>query len=39
MNNSVNKLSIGIVEDLADLPQEIMEKYQIEVVPPVLDWP
>ncbi|MBZ9572161.1 DegV family EDD domain-containing protein [Patescibacteria group bacterium] len=37
---SVKKVSIGIVvEDIADLPEKILEKYQIEKVPAILDWP
>jgi len=40
MNNSIIKAPIGIVaEDLADLPQKILEKYQIEIVSVILDWP
>ncbi len=30
---------IGIVEEVADLPQEIIEKYQIAIVPVKLYWP
>jgi len=37
---SIRKVSIGIVvEDIADLPEKILEKYQIETVSPILDWP
>jgi len=37
---SVRKVSIGIVtEDAVDLPQKVLERYQIETVPMVLDWP
>jgi len=37
---SLRKVSIGIVvENVADLPEKILEKYQIEDVPAILDWP
>jgi DegV family protein with EDD domain len=37
---SVRKVSIGIVTDeLADLTQKIIERYQIEVIPFKIDWP
>jgi len=37
---SVRKVSIGIVTDeLADLTQKIVERYQIEVIPFIIDWP
>ena len=40
MDNSPIKTPVGIVvEDLADLPSEIIEKHQIEVVSVILDWP
>ncbi|MBZ9578554.1 DegV family EDD domain-containing protein [Patescibacteria group bacterium] len=39
-NNPAVKVPIGIVvEDIADLPQKIVEKYHIEEVPAILDWP
>ncbi|TET84105.1 MAG: DegV family protein [Candidatus Nealsonbacteria bacterium] len=37
---SVRKVSIGIVtEDINDLPQKTLERYQIEIVKTILDWP
>jgi len=37
---SVRKVSIGIVtEDVADLPAKIVERYQIEIVSLIVDWP
>lgn len=37
---SVRKVSIGIVtEDITDLPQKILERYQVEIVKTILDWP
>jgi len=37
---SVRKVSIGIVtEDITDLPQKILERYQVETVKVILDWP
>ena len=37
---SVRKVSIGIVtEDVTDLPQKILERYQVEIVKTILDWP
>ena len=37
---SFRKVSIGIVaEDICDLPQKIIDKYQIEIAPAILDWP
>jgi len=37
---SVRKVSIGIVtEDLTGLSQKVIERYQIEIVPTILDWP
>ena len=37
---SLKKVSIGIVtENITDLKQKILEKYQIEEVPAILDWP
>lgn len=37
---SLRKISIGIVvENIVDLPEKILEKYQIETVPAILDWP
>ena len=37
---SVRKVSIGIVtEDVADLPAKVAERYQIEIVPLIVDWP
>jgi DegV family protein with EDD domain len=37
---SLRKVSIGIVTDeLADLTQKIVERYQIEVIPFKIDWP
>jgi hypothetical protein len=37
---SVRKVSIGIVaEDIIDLPQKTLERYQIEIVKTILDWP
>ncbi len=36
---SVRKVSIGIVtEDINDLPQKTLERYQIEIVKTILDW-
>ena len=37
---SVRKVAIGIVtEDAVDLPQKVLERYQIETASLVLDWP
>lgn len=37
---SVRKVSIGIVtEDITDLPQKTLERYQIEIVKTILEWP
>jgi len=37
---SVRKVAIGIVtEDVADLPLKVMERYQVETVPLVFNWP
>jgi DegV family protein with EDD domain len=37
---SIRKVSIGIVtEDVADLPAKVAERYQIEIVPLIVDWP
>ncbi len=37
---SIRKVSIGIVtEEVADLPSKVTERYQIETVPLVVDWP
>lgn len=37
---SVRKVSIGIVtEDINDLPEKTLERYQIEIVKTILDWP
>jgi len=38
---SVRKVSIGIVTErnLADLPQKVLERYQIETVDAIVDWP
>lgn len=37
---SVRKVSIGIVtDDLSDLPEKISQRYQIEIVKSILDWP
>jgi len=37
---SVREVSIGLVTDeIADLPEKIRERYQIEQVPVILDWP
>lgn len=37
---SVRKVSIGLVtDDIADLPPKILERYQIEMVRVVIDWP
>lgn len=37
---SVRKVSIGIVtDDVAGLLPKIIERYQIEIVPAILDWP
>ncbi len=37
---SVKKVSIGIVTDeLADLTQKIIDRYQVEVIPYKIDWP
>ncbi len=37
---SLKKVSIGIVtEDVSDLTEKIVEKYQIEIAPAILDWP
>lgn len=36
----LKKVSIGLVtENVADLTEKILEKYQIEEVPAILDWP
>jgi DegV family protein with EDD domain len=36
----IQKTSIGIVtEDASDLPEKILEEYQIEIAPAILDWP
>lgn len=38
--NTLSKKTIGIVVDeAADLPQETIEKYQIEIIPLKVDWP
>ncbi|GAI16382.1 unnamed protein product, partial [marine sediment metagenome] len=37
---SVRKVSIGVVtEDITDLPQKTLERYQIEIVKTILEWP
>jgi len=38
---SVRKVSIGIVTEgnLADIPQKVLERYQIETVNAIVDWP
>jgi DegV family protein with EDD domain len=37
---SVKKVSIGIVtEDVSDLPEKILDRYQIETAKVILDWP
>ena len=37
---SIRKVSIGLVtEDVADLPAKVVERYQVEIVPLVVDWP
>jgi DegV family protein with EDD domain len=37
---SVRKVAIGlVVEDVADLPQKVLERYQIATVPLIMDWP
>lgn len=37
---SVRKVAIGIVtEDAVDLPQKVLERYHIETVPIVINWP
>jgi DegV family protein with EDD domain len=37
---SVRKVSIGIVtEDVADLPAKVIERYQIEIAPLIVNWP
>ena len=37
---SIRKVSIGlVVEDVVDLPHKVLERYQIETIPLVLDWP
>jgi DegV family protein with EDD domain len=37
---SVKKVSIGIVtEDITDLPEKILDRYQIETAKVILDWP
>ncbi|MBZ9578503.1 DegV family EDD domain-containing protein [Patescibacteria group bacterium] len=37
---SQKKVSIGLVtEDISDLQEKILEKYQIEIVHTILDWP
>lgn len=38
--DSVRKVSVGIVtEDAIDLPQKVLERYQIETAPMAIDWP
>jgi hypothetical protein len=37
---SVRKVAIGVVtEDIVDLPRKVIERYKIETVPLVLNWP
>jgi len=37
---SVRKVSIGIVtEDVNDLPQKVVDRYKVEIVKVILDWP
>jgi DegV family protein with EDD domain len=37
---SIKEVFMGlVVEDAADLPEKVLEKYQVEITPAILDWP